>query len=370
VNTQLVEQLTAIWSSTLQTDDVTPESDFFELGGDSLLAVNMFLEIERAIGRHLPITAIYDAPTIAELAVLLEQEGVAPFNPLVLLKEGGSGAPLFIAHGVGGTVIDLAAVGRAIEIDGPVYAIQARGVDGQDAPLQTIEEMADLYVEAVRAIAPRGPYRLAGYSFGGMVAVEMARRLSPENVSELILLDAFAHPQTWPQISRLQVRAAKLARQLVGKAKRPHELASFIAGMARKAFARKSHGAPENRLVALQDWLGTVRADLPAPLRETRIAGSKALLSYWPGYYPGKIIFLRAGTTGDTFPRNARTVWGHQVQAMELHTIAGSHASIVNEHAVSTAAAISACLAPATETNRVIPGAYHAHRTLQLARLP
>jgi len=341
-----LELLLRIWSRTLRTSEVHAGSDFFELGGDSLLAVNLFLEIEQATGRNFPITAIYDAPTVAELAALMEEEE-APrtFSPLVLVKEGGHGAPLFIVHGVGGTVLDLAPVARQIDSDGPVYLVQARGIDGSDAPLTTIEAMADYYVDAVREIAPRGPYRLAGYSFGGMVAVEMARRLSPENVESLILLDAFAHPQTWPGMSRAQVKLAKLARQLRDKAKQPRALLSFVTSRLRRRLARTAP-AQADRLVALRDWLGTVRADLPAPLREARIAGSKALLAYWPKFYPGEATFLRAGTTGDTFPTNALWVWQRQVGAVHLRTIAGSHSSIVNEHAASTAAAISECISP------------------------
>jgi thioesterase domain-containing protein/acyl carrier protein len=344
-----LELLAGIWSRTLRTSDVHPDSDFFELGGDSLLAVNLFLEIEQATGRHFPITAIYDAPTLGALAALIDQEEVpAAFSPLVLVQEGGRGAPLFIVHGVGGTVLDLAAVARQIDSDGPVYLVQARGIDGSDTPLTTIEAMADYYVEAVRALAPSGPYRLAGYSFGGMVAVEMARRLSPENVETLILLDAFAHPQTWPAASRAQVKLAKLTRQLRDKASQsPRELFSFVLSRLR----RFSHKGPAqgDRLVALRDWLGTVRGDLPAPLREARIAGSKALLAYWPKHYPGSVVFLRASTTGDTFPSNALWVWQRQVAGIQLHTIAGSHSSIVNEHAASTAAAISGCLKPVAE---------------------
>jgi len=345
--TPTVDELVAIWSRVLQTEEVTADSDFFDLGGDSLLAVTMFLEVERETGHHFPITAIYDAPTAGELAALMEQETPAKFSPLVAVKEDGAGAPLFIVHGVGGTVMDLAAVGRAIQSDGPVYLIQARGIDGQDTPLSTIEEMAEFYVDAVREALPRGPYRLAGYSFGGMVAVEMARRMPAEDVEQVILIDAFAHPQTWPRFSRYQVRAAKLARQLRDKIMHPQALASFVASKARK-MASRGGTAPttDNRLIALQDWLGTVRADLPAPLREARIAGSKALLAYWPSYYDGKVTFLKARKRGDVFPASARNVWQHNVREMELRFISGSHASIVSEHAASTAEAISACLAP------------------------
>jgi acetoacetyl-CoA synthetase len=345
-DTTAIDQLIAIWSRTLPSEEpITADSNFFELGGDSLLAVNLFLEIERTTGHHLPITAIYDAPTVAELAALMAEEAPAKFNPLVHLKEGGAGEPLFIVHGVGGTVFDLAPLGKEIESDGPVYAIQARGIDGQDTPITSIHEMADYYVEAIRDVT-NGPYRLAGYSFGGMVAVEMARRLGAENVETLILLDSFAHPQTWPKASRYQVRAAKLLRQIRNKAKNPRDLLNLVSRkLRRSASAGQQDPANDNRLVALRDWLGTVRADLPAPLREARIAGSKALLAYWPKPYAGKVTFLKARAFSDTFPMSPRGVWQNQVAGMDVRMLSGSHASIVNEDAAGTAAIISELLA-------------------------
>ncbi len=110
--------LTGIWSRLLQTSPIAPEDNFFDLGGDSLLAVNMFLEIERATGRHFEITTIYDAPTISELAGLMETETVRGFSSLVKLKSG-EGAPFFIVHGIGGTVVELASLGKAIAIANP-----------------------------------------------------------------------------------------------------------------------------------------------------------------------------------------------------------------------------------------------------------
>jgi acetoacetyl-CoA synthetase len=339
-----VDQLIAIWSRTLQISPITSDSNFFELGGDSLLAVNLFLEIERVTGHHFPITAIYDAPTVGELATLMLEEAPAPFSPLVLLKDGGAGEPLFIVHGVGGTVIDLAALGKLIESDGPVYAIQARGIDGQEPPLRTIEAMADYYVDVVREVSS-GPYRLSGYSFGGMVAVEMARRFGPANVDKLILLDSFAHPQTWPRLCRLQVRTQKLARQIWNKAKQgPRELTAFLASKAQRILSGKQTEA--DRVAQLQDWLGAISPDLPAPLREARIAGSAALLAYFGKPYPGKAIFLRAAKTGAPFPSNARRVWKNLVAELHMQAIPGSHPTIVGKDAATTAKAISAHLRP------------------------
>jgi thioesterase domain-containing protein len=100
------------------------------------------------------------------------------------------------------------------------------------------------------------------------------------------------------------------------------------------------------RAAEVRDWLGTVSPDLPAPLREARIAGSAALLAYWPKHYPGKVTFLRAGIIGDTFPVFARNVWQHLAKEITIQTIPGSHRSIVAEQAASTAEAISRLVEP------------------------
>src|SRR5580693_676480 len=100
----VVDRLCRIWSRVLKTSPVTAESDFFELGGDSLLAVNLLLEIERETGLSFPVTTIYDAPTVALQVELIAGERQSAFSPLVLLKSGVETAPLFIVHGIGGTV--------------------------------------------------------------------------------------------------------------------------------------------------------------------------------------------------------------------------------------------------------------------------
>lgn len=237
-----------IWQRVLRVPEIGRNDNFFDLGGDSLLAVSLFLEIENQIGVHLPITAIYDAQSVAEMAVLLSRETVswnrahaadggdngvrmrertpavpgAAYASLVLLKPGTQDRPLFMVHGIGGTVIELAALGRSMRIPEAVYAIQARGLDGHEEPHETIEDMADHYVQAVRAIQPLGPYHLSGYSFGGLIATEMARRFKAQgqSVDALILIDAYAHPSTWPVLSRMKMKLRRwlyLSRGALGR---------------------------------------------------------------------------------------------------------------------------------------------------------
>jgi acetoacetyl-CoA synthetase len=315
------DRLSEIWRHALQRDAVGVDEDFFDLGGDSLMAVGLFLEIERAFGIKLPITAIYDAPTIAAQAALIEGGTTPAASHLVLLKEGDETQPFFIVHGVGGTVIEFAGLGRAIESAHAVYAVQQRGLDGSDAPLDRVEAMAAAYVEAIRAKQPDGPYLLGGYSFGGVVAMEMARLLGPQNVARLVMIDAYAHPHTWPRAVRAQVRVRKLASRFRAALRDPlREARAFVA--------RRT----TDRATQINNWLGAVDPNLPPALKQARIAGDAALIAYTPRPYAGAATFIRAGKTGTVFPASAREVYKNLIARFEVQTTPGDHRSILVEH--------------------------------------
>lgn len=330
--------LTDIWTRTLQARDIGRDDDFFDRGGDSLMAVGLFLEIEQAFGVRLPITAIYDAPTIASQLALIAAESAPGFSHLVLLKDGDMRAPFFIVHGVGGTVMEFASLGRHITDERAVYALQARGLDGAEPPLERIEAMAALYVDIVRAKQPRGPYYIGGYSFGGVVAMEMARLLGPENVARLIMIDAFAHPHSWPLRTRAQVRARKLISRARAFARAPLREA--------RAFVQRR---TTDRATYVNNWLGAIDPNLPVGLRRTRIAGDAALIAYAPKPYAGRASFVRAGRTGTVFPSNPRHVYRGLIAEFELQTTEGDHRSILTEHAPALAQKIDALLASPAE---------------------
>ena len=346
--------LEAIWCRALRLPSVAHDADFFDLGGDSLMAVGLFLEIESALGVKLPITAIYDAPTIAAQVELIAAEAAPGYRHLVLLKEGDESQPLFIVHGVGGTVMELAGLGRALDTHRAVYAIQARGLDGAEPPLESIPGMAALYVDVIRGKQSQGPYLIGGYSFGGLVALEMARLLGPQSVAELVMIDAFAHPRTWPRRTRLTVRARKLARRL--RHMTPRTFASALTG--------KFFGPKTDRATQVNNWLGEVNPNLPLPLKRTRIAGDAALIAYTPLAYAGRATFIRAGKTGAVFPPSARDVWRRLIVDLDIQTTKGDHGSILKENVGELAARISKVLREEQPVTTM-----HKHRARQPMRI-
>jgi acetoacetyl-CoA synthetase len=334
------DRLASIWERVLQRSPIPHHSNFFDLGGDSLLAVSLFLEIERELGRSLPITAIYDAPTPATMAALLERPSIRKFDPLVLLKSGVD-EPIFIVHGVGGAVIELSQLGRTLRTRRPVYAIQAKGLDGLEEPFDSITGMADYYLDNIREIQFRGPYLLVGYSFGGVVAFEMARRLSAkgEDIALLVLLDSYTHQRSWPMNSRLSLWWRRASRRISAATEVPFvETATFsLRRISDTARNLRTYGRP----------YGPRRFQLdpsrPAAVQRVLVSCEAALRRYQPCFYPGKVTFLKAAT-GVSYPSDPTKIWSHLVRELEVHTVSGEHRELVRAHVDSLVARLSLCL--------------------------
>lgn len=168
-------RLVRIWERLLGISTVGVDDDFFTLGGDSLMAVEMFEAIRAGFSRDLPLGALASGPTIAALAAAIDSDGEDSWPVVVPLRKSGRQTPLFIVHGGTGNIASFPKLARALPDDQPVYGIQWDGLAGTGGA-QTIEEMASLYMNEVRRIQPQGPYRLAGQCVGGLVAREMATR--------------------------------------------------------------------------------------------------------------------------------------------------------------------------------------------------
>jgi len=189
---EVSKELSRIWRELLAVDMVTFDQNFFDLGGDSSLAVRMFSQIEQIFGVKLPLATLYDAPTIEELARILRGEvSASGWSPLVAIQESGSRPPLFCMHGAGGTVLVYRDLSRRLGLDQPFYGLQSQGLDGDRPALTSIEEMAALYVKEIRRVQPQGPYFLGGYCGGGTIAYETAQQLQAdgERVAMLALFD-------------------------------------------------------------------------------------------------------------------------------------------------------------------------------------
>lgn len=173
------ERLVAsIWSVCLKRDRIDALSDFFELGGNSLLAVRMITMLEKETGKRYPLNIVFKYPVLSELAKFMDSSANTELEEsLVPIKSSGTKPPIYLVHGVGSSVSIFYNLARFIDEAQPVYGFQPLGINGKDTPHSSIEEMAEYYVSLMLRHNPDGPYLIGGFSFGGYVAFEMGKQL-------------------------------------------------------------------------------------------------------------------------------------------------------------------------------------------------
>jgi len=184
--------LCRVWSEVLGIDGVRLDDDFFAIGGHSLLAAKLFTRLDEEFGRSLPLGILFSAPTVRALAEHYRvSKKTRKTSPLVALSTAGTLPPVYAVPGVYGNILAYADLARELGSEQPFYGIQSVGLDGAEAPLESIEEMASWYISDLQSIQSHGPYALVGACFGATVAYEMARQLlnAGQEVAFLGLLD-------------------------------------------------------------------------------------------------------------------------------------------------------------------------------------
>ncbi len=339
-----IEILAPIWQRVLQRPSIRAEDNFFDLGGDPSSAAKLFQEIARICGRKLPAVTIFQAPTMASLAAVLQQPTAPRFPPLTQLKAGSSQPPVFIKHGLGGSVMEVFQVVKAIQTRHAIFGLQSKGLDGKEEPVATVEDIARSHLDAIRMLQPRGPYALIGYSFGGLVMMEIAQRLheSGENVALLAMLETYPHRRLLPLKERLDLYTGVARHHAANANKLParKKLAYLTSRAARNRFATEDGNGiashpPENGLVGATG------------LDRVRKSECLALKCYRPRFYKGKINFVKSANRGFLFPHDAAAVWEKMAEEFEIDTVAGDHFGIVTTHCQELAAVLSRHLAAA-----------------------
>lgn len=192
--TNTEQRLAELWKQILGVATVGVHDNFFDLGGHSLIAMRLVAAIQEAFGKHISMTTLFETPTLATLAELIDREyepALGPFSPLIPMQPEGKRLPFFCIHAVDGGVYYYTELARHLGKEQPFYGLQAYGLESGTDVLHSVEEMASRYIEAIRSRFPKGPYCIGGYSSGGIHAYEIAQQLwqAGEQVALLALID-------------------------------------------------------------------------------------------------------------------------------------------------------------------------------------
>jgi amino acid adenylation domain-containing protein len=334
--------LAGIWSEMLGIDRVGVHDGFFDLGGHSMLAVQLMAEIERHTGRRLPLASFFQEATVGHLAeALAAPEPVGGEPALVPLARTGRRRPFFCVHPAGGTVFCYRELAESLQGQRPFYGIQAAGVDGTRQPLDRAEDMAARYVAALRSLQPEGPYLLGGWSAGGILAFEMARQLS-EQGQEVSLLALFDAGAAAPSHDAGQADFAMLLADLFPGRDLP-PLATLQAMTAEEQLAVFADRAARAQIVA-----AGIQAHAARHVFEVFKANLRALRDYRPRPYAGQVTLFAAEHRDDAteMARDPLLGWGAWAQGgVEVHRFPCNHVEMVSApHVQAIGAALRSCL--------------------------
>jgi aspartate racemase len=360
---EVEEILLRIWGDLLPNKHPGIHDGFFDLGGHSLSAVRMFARIEQEFGKRLPITTLFYATTIAQLAdILRRSERDSIRSPIVVpIRKAGNKPILFGVHGVEGGVLFWRSIVNHLPSDQPFYAIQAQGVDGVTPALESIEDMASLYIREIQSIQPSGPYYLCGYSMGGEIIYEMAQQLSRigQSVGILLMLDTrnpirlarfasygmLADPPAMSRDKRANSRKASLWRRLNWHAGRLLRLSVYERGGYVWLLLRT--GLERFVILNLVKIFHAAQMRVPDALLAVylRTIHRKALHSYVPKPYAGNLIIFRSTETEMDGSDDSPLSWKALArEGIEIHRFEADHNIVSERFAPDVAVKLHECL--------------------------
>ena len=357
--TEIEARLALLWGEVLGVSELRVTDSFFERGGYSLLALRLYGRIEQTFGVRLPLPTLFQAPTLEALAEIITQKSAPkllsaePVSTLVPLKTPAGNAapkpPLYCIHPDHGLVLFYQALAGHLPPDQPVYGLQSVGVDSEEAPLTSLEDMAARYLRDIKRFQPDGPYHLGGYSLGGVVAAEMARQLHAggEQVGLLALFDAYA-PVAYQQNLIDKPRFKRMAGHFsLLKNSTPKDALLSLGEKAREAV----QGKKADWQKAAAELAGTLAPERLATLQSVILANEAAFFRYETPYYPVRATLFRAAEVSVFEERDPALWWGEHFQGgLDIHDVPGAHLTMMNEPQVSALAlALALCLAEASQ---------------------
>lgn len=318
------EKLVKLWEEILKIRPISTRDDFFELGGDSLAAAEVFAGVEESFGKRLTPSTLLERPTIAQLAELIRSNDENSL--LVPLRASGTRPPLFCVHGIGGEVLCFRELADHLSDDQPVLGVRADEHPDRFDTRFDIRAIALHYLATIERTEPEGPYFLAGYSLGGTIAFEMARELKArgKKVALLALLDTYG--PGYPTLLPLKNRMAIHLRNLL---KADHS--------ARLDYLRERINVNADRMgKAFRSLAYKLSLRLtgrpPQPMRENvQAAHQQAVRDYAPEPYDGEVILFRASAQGETWREDPELGWSGLASTLAVREVPGNHTTLIAE---------------------------------------
>lgn len=350
--------LTKMWQRLLGVEKPGLDTDFFQLGGHSLIAVRLFSEIRDVFNVDIGLATLFEARTIAALAGRIRgnrgEKNVSALPPcLVPIRREGSKPPCFLIHGVGGNVLNYEMLVRHLDPDQPVYGIQSRGVAGLETDA-AIEDMAAHYLEEIRKFRPEGPYLLAGHSFGGLIAYEMGCQSEAAGTTPamIALIDSDQRNSSpagfWASVL---ADVAWLCGRLLGHIRR------IVIGPDRSGYVRARIKTLRRKVRILNDRVAyrvgqPVNGKAPEKLRDVQRANWVALRRYAPRPSGCSITLFRCATRALGDHPDYQMGWRHLAGGgVIVHEVPGDHLSMMSEpHVEVLAQKLSTCLAASVDS--------------------
>ena len=326
----LEAQLLDIWQELLIHRPIGVTDHFLEIGGDSLLAVRLGALIQKRLQRQFSVSTLFKAPTITAMAeALCDEEAVN--SPLVTIQPHGNRCPLFLVHPVGGNVLCYFTLARHLGSDQAVFAFQAQGLDGKRSPRDRIEDMAACYIAEMKRVRPTGPYRLGGWSMGGVIAAEMAAQLeeSGDIVEGVVLFDSVLPPvQASTELPALLDRFLHDLGAPAKNRKRLQELVGECNGSVQDL----------DRLFA-SDAFSDLQLHNPLHLFQVFAQNMRALTLYTPRPCRARQLLVRAGSYSHEPGWRSPPCHPACTQRLIVRDVDGDHFSMMTEPQVRAVAA-------------------------------
>jgi aspartate racemase len=350
--TPFEEALAGIWREVLRLDSVGIHDNFFELGGHSLLAVRLLEKIEKTFGKNLPLATLFQSPTIEQQAKILQQSGwSSPWFSLVPIQPSGSRPPFFGIHTLGKGQEHYRNIARHLGSDQPIYgldywlATQTKDKK-QDLNTWSVEELAAHYIKEMRILQPEGPYFLAGFSFGGIVAYEIAQQLvkQDQKVALLVLFDTACPALSVKSLGfhRFEIHLKKLS-QLEMK-----EKLAYIMSKVKYKIQKKLKWIKSFFLKVAEKFYLKSKLPMPYALHYSLIveANRKLASDYALQVYPGQVTLFRTTDQAVKYDQFSDLGWSAlALGGVEIQEVPGNHLDILKEpHVQVLAKKLKACI--------------------------